>query len=284
MSAYRSSFVNRAYLGVLLCALLLVGSLFAACGAKTQGESVKTTRGDATATFAVAMTQIADAKNFVATSTAEARSSLPAATAATTVSEAQPTPTVNPFANATPSANYDGDLLASLPALEQLPQGYEVGAEGPLTAEDVASSYLDEVGYMRKLEAWGFRQAAARVFVNGTLMPNDKDLTMNLVNTAVIEFNSPEQSLASMEDNREYIRKGMIGDPPKVTLEGLGDYAIALQGGVFNESGKIEQWAFVWVQKDNLVYYVRTMAPGYAPMDEAIQIATATLTKEQPAS
>lgn len=260
-------------------ALALGGSVLAGCGAAQTGSSSSRVEGDATATFAVALTQVAEAKNFVATTTAEAKANkpTPSATARATVA-AEPTATTNPFADVVPSPNFEGDVLALLPFVEQLPEGFQVAGESPLTAEDVASSYSDKVGYLQKLEAWGFRQGAARVFARAQLTPAEQKTVMTTFNTAVLEFGSPEQTRASMEANRDYVKKGMIGDPPNVTLEGLGDYALALEGEVRN-GNTFEQWAFVWVQKGNLVLYFRAMSLGYVPIEETIQIATTTLAR-----
>jgi hypothetical protein len=259
--------------------LTLFCGLLAGCGASTAATLSDEGEADPTATFAAAMTQVAGAKAFVATTTAEARASLPTPTATAKPTEfVEPTATPNPFANVVPSPNFEGDILTVLPYIEQLPAGFQVASEGPLTARVIAASYTDEAGFLKQLETWGFRQAAARSFALPRSTQIDQQNKMTVFNSAVIEFGSPEQSRVSMDANRDYVKKGIVGDPPNVTLEGLGDYAIAVQGTVRN-GNTMEQWAFIWVQKGNLVLYFRAMSLGYVPMDEAIQIATATLSR-----
>jgi hypothetical protein len=253
--------------------------LVAGCGASTPETLTGDSKADATATFAVALTQVADAKAFVATSTAQARAKLPTPTATVEPTEfVEPTATPDPFANVVASPNFEGDILTVLPFIEQLPTGFQLASEGPLPAQLIAAAYADEAGFMKQLEAWGFRQAAVRSFTLARPTPIDQQTKMTVFNSAVIEFGSPEQSRVSMDSNRDYVKKGIVGDPPNVTLEGLGDYAIAVQGTVRNGAA-MEQWAFIWVQKGNLVLYFRAMSLGYPPMDEAIQIATATLSR-----
>ena len=241
------------------------------------GASSSRVEGDATATFSTAMTHVADAKAFVATSTTIARLREPTATLTVAPTATfEPTATPDPFANVTPAPNFQGDVLALLPRLDQLPAGFAIAAEGPLSAELIASAYSDEAGFLKKLETWGFRQGAARSFTVARATPAEQQTRMTAFNAAVIEFGSPEQARHSMEENREYVKKGIVGDPPNIALEGLGDYAIAVQGEV-RHGANLEKWAFIWVRKGNLVLYFRAMSLGYIPMDEAIQIATATV-------
>jgi hypothetical protein len=262
--------------------LVVLGGTLAGCGAKTAaGPETSRANPGATATYAVALTQVAEAKRFVATATADAKAAKPTATATPRV-DASPEATATPdiFADVSPSPNFEGDVLALLPVIEDLPEGYALAGEGPLTAELIASAYNDQAGFLQKLERWGYRQGATRAFGITRPTPDQMNTRMVVFNTAVIEFGSPEQSIDSMQANREYVKKGIIGDPPNVTLECLGDFAIAVQGEVFNSAARErEQWAFIWVQKGNLVLYYRAMSLGYVPMEEAIQIVTASLSR-----
>jgi hypothetical protein len=262
--------------------VVTVGATLVACGAAAQSKSTSPEeRSDATATYVVVLTQVAEAKVFVATATAEARLHAPTATSvptSTPMHVAEPTPTPNTFTDVTPSPNFEGDILSVLPTTDLLPEGFSVAVEGPLTAEDVASQYVDQAGFMAKLANWGFRQGGARAVIIARASPDDQKKKMTTFNSAVIEFGSPEQTKDSITQNREYVKKAIVGDPPNLTLEGLGDYAIAVQGSVRN-GGNMEHWAFIWVQKGNLAYFFRGMSLGKEPMDAVTQIAMATLAK-----
>lgn len=255
-----------------IAVLGLAAIVLTSCGAAGESPAAQVT-GDATATFVVSLTQVAEARAFVATSTAAARVTRPTATAAATAGP--PTATLDPFAEVTPAPHYEEELLTLLPPLEVFPSGFVVLSEGPLTAETVASVYSDDIGYVQQLTTWGFRQGAIRVV--GLPEPSQaKPNGMVAFLAAVLEFGSSEQARAAMLENREYIRKGMIGAPDNITLEGLADSAIAVRGDIAR-TGAIERWACIWVQRAHLVYVFRGMSYETAPFDETLHIAVATM-------
>jgi hypothetical protein len=247
----------------------VAGLLLGACGAAATGEESSAGGAERTATFQTSATQIAEAKAKKATATVAATATPEPLIAAT--------PTVVPWLNVTPSPPYQGDIMTELTLLGELPGVYKMLLEGPVTAKEIAAAYPDEQGFLAKLEAWGFRQAGQRQFLYGVQTGPDLPKQMNFFHSAILEFGTPEQAADSMQSNRAYIKKSLVGNPPDQAIEGLGDYAIAIEGQLVGSGRKLENWAFVWVRQGNLCFIFRGSSPASEPMQKVIEVAQKTL-------
>lgn len=244
----------------VLAAVMTTGALLSGCGGGANGGNTSDVTVDLTATYQVSSTQIAEAKAAKATATRNAAST---ATPIPSPSPAE-SPTAVPWANVTPSAPYQGDIMAEIANIADVPAGYAIDEERMLTAQDIADGYLDADGYLRKLEMWGFRQGAGRRFSGGE--------ELDLIVSGIIEFGSPEQARASIEDSVTTIKRYLAGDPDSQTLDLLGRQATALQGDPLSE-GDRGIWAFVWVQQENLVFSFRGGSEVNDPMQYVLEVA-----------
>ena len=107
----------------------------------------------------------------------------------------RPTPTVQPTVAATASA----DTVARLTTLSELPGGFTVLTEGPLSADAISKDYVDPSLHKERLKQWGFRLGVLRVFEVPTAIAGDPSQGFFYFTSSVVEYGSSSQATAAAQ-------------------------------------------------------------------------------------
>jgi hypothetical protein len=162
-------------------------------------------------------------------------------------------------------------LLDQLPTLSDLPAGFTLVAEGPVSAEELANLHQDPPAELERLNGWGFAGAARREF----RAPEESALTIFVA--AVVELGSPEQALAAMQANRDDVKAALGAEITDVAVAPLGDHTLGAQGTV-DVDGTRANAAYVSVRQGAYAFYFVGLSPDADPMPELLALATHAMT------
>lgn len=111
----------------------------------------------------------------------------------------QPTPTPTPRPTPTAQPTVAADTVARLTTLSELPNGFTVLTEGPLSADAISKDYVDPSLHKERLKQWGFRQGAWRVFEIPTAIAGDPSQGFFYFTSSVVEYGSSSQANAALQ-------------------------------------------------------------------------------------
>jgi hypothetical protein len=234
---------------VLLTALTMS---LVACGGGQHASGPDPTK---TAAYEQALANRKATREAKASATAAARPS-PTATISRATATAQPTETAQP--TAVVLAADASDLLAYMPALWQLPEGFVLVADGPRTADELAATESDPVGYRERLAGLGFQRAAARTYQwLADYMPGSPPALRD-VSIIVSVYDTPDHAREALLWDRDR-QSGALGLAP-VEVAPLGDAVYA--AGQYETGAEAGHRTYFWVQSGVIGIQLRSMSAG----------------------
>lgn len=163
---------------------------------------------------------------------------------------------------------------AELPTLAELPDGFVVTREGPLTAEELAALHPDPATQLVRLQQWGFVQAVRREFEPANNAAGVGTLTYFAA--AVVEFGSPEQAREAIQTAHAEALVAGSTQMSDVPAPQIGDLTLASDGTV-QITNITYAASYVFIQDGPRAWTFVGLATSDSPLQLVTDVAVTTL-------